>query len=71
MADFDIGKSIEHNVILSAQTGMSADELTKIDMQRSIMGIENSDDPIANIGNNAILGKDLYNIDVIDTINNK
>ncbi len=67
----DIGKSIEHNTILSAQTGMSRDELVKLDIQRDLMGLEQSDDPIANIGNNAILGKDLYNVDVIDSINNK
>ena len=67
----DIGKSIEHNTILSSQTGVSRDELVKLDIQRDLMGLEQSDDPIANIGNNAMLGKDLYNIDVIDSINNK
>ena len=67
----DIGKSIEHNTILSAQTGMSRDELVKLDIQRDLMGLEQSNDPIANIGNNAMLGKDLYNVDVIDSINNK
>ena len=67
----DIGKSIEHNTILSSQTGVSRDELVKLDIQRDLMGLEQSNDPIANIGNNAMLGKDLYNIDVIDSINNK
>lgn len=67
----DIGKSIEHNTILSAQTGVSRDELVKLDIQRDLMGVEQSNDPIANIGNNAMLGKDLYNVDVIDSINNK
>lgn len=67
----DIGKSIEHNTILSSQTGVSRDELVKLDIQRDLMGLEQSNDPIANIGNNAMLGKDLYNVDVIDSINNK
>ena len=67
----DIGKSIEHNTILSSQTGVSRDELVKLDIKRDLMGLEQSDDPIANIGNNAMLGKDLYNVDVIDSINNK
>lgn len=67
----DIGKSIEHNTILSSQTGVSRDELVKLDIQRDLIGLEQSDDPIANIGNNAMLGKDLYNVDVIDSINNK
>lgn len=71
MADFDIAESFGRNTILSTQTGMDRDELIKIDMQRSIMGIEKSDDPIENIGNNILLGKDLYKVDVIDSILNK
>ena len=67
----DIGKSIEQNTILSAQTGVSRDELVKLDIQRDLMGLEQSNDPIANIGNNAILGKDLYNVDVTDNLLNR
>ena len=67
----DIGKSIEHNTILSSQTGVSRDELVKLDIQRDLMGLEQSDDPIANIGNNAMLGKDLYKVDVIDNLLNR
>lgn len=71
MDKFDIAESFGRNTILSTQTGMDRDELVKIDMQRSIMGLEQSNDPIENIGNNILLGKDLYNVDVIDSINNK
>lgn len=67
----DIGKSIEHNTILSAQTGVPRDELVKLDIQRDLMGLEQSNDPIENIGNNAILGKDLYGVDVIDNLLNR
>ncbi|MCQ2460662.1 MAG: hypothetical protein MJ115_00765 [Clostridia bacterium] len=71
MDKFDIAESFGRNTVLSTQTGMDRDELVKIDMQRSIMGLEQSDDPIANIGNNILLGKDLYKVDVIDNLLNR
>ena len=71
MDKFDFAKSFEHNIILSTQTGMDRDELVKLDMQRSLMGLEQSDDPIANIANNVLLGKDLYKVDVLDSLLNK
>lgn len=68
---FDIGKSIEESMYVSRATGLSQNDLIQADIKRSIMGIEQSSDPIENYGNNVLLSsqtnlsaQDMFKADV-------